>query len=215
MQFDNRRLSMANKCINAQQIRPEAEVELQPEYLRRIPAPCTFTAVTTFLIWFLHDCVKESEIINDTLKAVQGLAVFIRSSPTRIAHYQHIAKEINDNSTQVENPNLMCPMQGTVRTKAISAVLQNYKALHYTLLSIAKESSMSTLRDTASGMASQFKNSSTYPGLRFAQNIFSECKQVASTIQKPSITVQTTVTCVNSSRTNLQRQRDDCLLFYD
>ena len=113
----------------------------------------------------LYDYVKESEIISDTLKAVQDLAVFIRSSPTQMAQYQHIAEEINDNSMQVEDPHLMCPTRWTVRTKAIWAVLHSYEALYSTLLSIAKESSKSTVRDTASGMASQLKKFSTYFGL--------------------------------------------------
>lgn len=163
----------------------------------------------------LRDCVKESWIISDTLKEVQELAVFIRSSPTRMAQYQHIAKEIEDSGTQVENPHLLCPTRWTVRTKAISAVLHNYEGLYSALLSIAKESCKSTVRDTASGMASRLKKFSSYFGLSFAQNIFSVCEQVATTLQKPSITAQTTVTCINALKTNLQRQRDNFSLFYD
>ena len=163
----------------------------------------------------LHDCVKESEIISEELKVVQDLAVFIRSSPTRMVQYQHIVKDINDNAMQVENPHLLCPTRWTVRTKAISAVLHNYEALYSTLLSIAKKSSNSTVRDTASGLARQLKKFSTYFGLSFAQNIFSVCEQVASTLQKPSITAQTTVTYVNALKTNLQRQRDNFHLFYE
>ena len=132
-----------------------------------------------------------------------------------MAEYQHIAKDINDNGTQVENPHLLCPTQWTVRTKAISAVLHNCEALHSTLLSIAEESFKSTVRDTASGLVRQLKKFSTYFGLSFAQNIFSVCEQVASTLQKPSITSQTTVTCVNSLKTNLQRQRDYFHFFYE
>ena len=132
-----------------------------------------------------------------------------------MVQYQHIAKDINDNATQVENPHLLCPTRWTVRTKAISAVLHNYEALYSTLLSIAKESSKSTVRDTASGLARQLKKFSTYFGLSFAQNIFSVCEQVASTLQKPSVTAQTTVTCVNALKTNLQRQRDNFHLFYE
>ena len=71
-----------------------------------------------------------------------------------MVQYQHIAKDINDNATQVENPHLLCPTRWTVRTKAISAVLNNYEALYSTLLRIAKESSKSTVRDTASGLKS-------------------------------------------------------------
>ena len=196
----------------AQQIWLEAEVELQPEYLQRIPAPCTFTAVTS-LDLALHDCVKESEIISDTLKAVQDLAVFIRSSPIRMAQYQHIAEEINDNGMHVENTHLLCPVDG--KNQSHLGCLAQLRRPDSTLPSIAKESSKSTVRDTASGMASQLKKFSTYFGLSFAQNIFSVCEQVSSTLQKPSITAQTSVTCVNSLKTNLQRQRDDFHLFHD
>ena len=41
------------------------------------------------------------------------------------------------------------------------------------------------------------------------------CEQVASTLQKPSITAQTTVIFVNFLKTNLQRQRDNFHLFYE
>ncbi|XP_046862561.1 zinc finger MYM-type protein 1-like [Xenia sp. Carnegie-2017] len=147
----------------------------------------------------LRDCVKESWIISDTLKA----------------QYQHIAKEIEDSGTQYENLHLLCPTRWTVRTKAISAVLHNYEALYSALLSIAKESCKSTVRDTASGMASRLKKFSSYFGLSFAQYIFSVCEQVATTLQKPSIAAQTTVTCINALNTTLQRQRDNFSLFYD
>ncbi|XP_046845605.1 zinc finger MYM-type protein 1-like [Xenia sp. Carnegie-2017] len=160
----------------------------------------------------LRDCVKESWIISDTLKEVQELAVFIRSSPTRIVQYQHIAKEIEDSGTQVANPHLLCPTRWTVGTKAISAVLHNYEALYSALLSIDKESCKSTVRDTASGMASRLKKFSSYFGLGFAQNIFSVCEQVATSLKKPSITTQTTVTCINALKTNLQRQRHEIQL---
>ena len=139
-----------------------------------------------------------------------GVAARI-SSENPCALYTHCG----NHNMQVEDPHLLCPTRWTVRTKAIWAVLHSYEALYSTLLSIAKESSKSTVRDTASGMASQLKKFSTYFGLSFAQNIFSVCEQVVSTLQKPSITAQTSITCVNSLKTNLQRQQDDFHLFYD
>ena len=50
----------------------------------------------------LHDCEKESKMISDTLKVVQDLTVFIRSSPTRKVQYQYMAKEINGKDTPVD-----------------------------------------------------------------------------------------------------------------
>ena len=171
--------TVCGKHMMAQQIWVEAEVQLQPEYLQRIPAPCTFTAVTTVLIRLCMIVWRKAKLSA------------IRWRP------------------------LLCRTLWTVRTKAISAVLHNYEALYSTLLRIAKECSKFNVRDTASGMARQLKTFFTYFGLSFAQNIFSVCEKVASTLQKSSITAQTSVTCVNSLKTNLQRQRDVFHLFYD
>ncbi len=52
--------------------------------------------------------VKASEIIRDILDLVQDLAVFIRSSPTQMAQYQHIASDLDDNNTYILNPHLLC-----------------------------------------------------------------------------------------------------------
>lgn len=163
----------------------------------------------------LKDCVKQSKIIHNTLGLVQELAVFIRASPTRMAQYQYIASSLEENNTHVENPHLLCPTRWTVRTKAISAIVNNYEALHSTFLSIAKEATKASVRDTANGLAAKLKKFDTCFGLRFAQNIFSVCEQVAITLQNPSVTAQTTVTCIESLKYNLKDQRSNLGHFYN
>ena len=166
----------------------------------------------------LKDCTKASKIIRDSLDSVQDLAVFIRSSPTRMAQYQHIASDLEDtlsnNNTQVKSPHLLCPTRWTVRTKAISAIINNYEVLYTTILGIAEEATVTSVRSTAEGLARKLEKFSTYLGLRFAINIFSVCEQVATTLQKPSVTAQTTITSINALKDNLQDQRSSFGQFY-
>ena len=166
----------------------------------------------------LKDCPKASKIIRDSLDSVQDLAVFIRSSPTRMAQYQHIASDLEDtlsnNNTQVKSPHLLCPTRWTVRTKAISAIINNYEVLYTTILGIAKELTVTSVRSTAEGLARKLEKFSTYLGLRFAINIFSVCEQVATTLQKPSVTAQTTIMSINTLKDNLQDQRSSFGQFY-
>ena len=166
----------------------------------------------------LKDCTKASKIIRDLLDSVQDLAVFIRSSPTRMAQYQHIASDLEDtlsnNNTQVKSPHLLYPTRWTVRTKAISAIINNYEVLYTTILNIAKEETVTSVRSTAEGLARKLEKFRTYLGLRFAINIFSVCGQVATTLQKPSVTAQTTITSINALKDNLQDQRSSFGQFY-
>ena len=127
----------------------------------------------------LKECTKASIIIRDSWGSVQDLAVFIRSSPTRMAQYQHIASDLEDtlsnNNRHVKSPHLLYPTRWTIRTKAISAIINNYEVLYTTILSISKEATVTSVRSTAEGLARKLETFSTYLGLRFAVNIFSVC----------------------------------------
>ena len=105
----------------------------------------------------LKDCTKASKIIRNSLDSVQDLAIFIRSSPMRMAQYQRIASDLEDtlsnNNTLVKSPHLLRPTRWTVKTKAISAIINNYEVLYTTILSIAKEATVTSVRSTAEGLA--------------------------------------------------------------
>ena len=89
----------------------------------------------------LKGCAKESEIIRETLSFVQDLAVFIQNSPKRMSISKDIAKDVSSDGS-VDSLHLLCPTRWTVRTKSVSAILDNYSAIQATLLSIANESSI-------------------------------------------------------------------------
>ena len=76
----------------------------------------------------LKGCAKESEIIRNTLSFVQDLAVFIRNSPKRMSIYEDIAKDVSSDGS-VDSLHLLCPTRWTVRTKSVSAILDNYSAI--------------------------------------------------------------------------------------
>ena len=161
----------------------------------------------------LKGCAKESEIVSETLTFVQDLAVFIRNSPKRMAVYEDIAKDVNSDGS-VESLHLLCPTRWTVRTKSVSAILNNYSAIHATLLSIANDSSIREVSDKANGMAGKMEKFKTYLGQRFSLNLFSVCEQLAKTLQTKGITAQTAMVGVTALKGNLQQQREDFSLFY-
>jgi hypothetical protein len=132
-----------------------------------------------------------------------------------MAKYQHIASSMEDNDTHFENPHLLCPTRWTVRTKAISAIINNYETMYSTILSIAKETTTASVRDMANGLAAKLEKFGMCFGLQFAQNIFSVYEQVAITLQKPSVTAQRTVTCIEALKTNLNDQRSNFKQFYN
>ncbi|XP_071843974.1 zinc finger MYM-type protein 1-like [Apostichopus japonicus] len=159
----------------------------------------------------LQGCVKSSTMIRDSLSFAQDVSAFIHASPKRMANYQNIASEYT--ADHVENLHMLCPTRWTVRTKSISAILHNYEGLYATLVSTGDNSSGDSA-STAFGLASKMEKFSTFIGLHSALNIFSVSEQVASTMQKPSITAQTVVECVNALEKNLQRQRNSFQVYY-
>ena len=100
-----------------------------------------------------------------------------------MAQYQHIVSDLEDtlsnNNTQVKSPHLLYPTRWTVRTKAISAIINNYEVLYTTILNIAKEATITSTRSTAEGLARKLEKFSPYLGLRFAINIFSVCERAS------------------------------------
>ena len=162
----------------------------------------------------LKSCANQTKVISDTLTFVQDLGVFIRHSPLRMSTYQSIAKDLEPDET-VESLHLLCPTRWTVRTKSISAVLNNYQSLYSTLVNISENARDREIGDKAAGLADKLTKFKTFFGLHFAMNIFSVCEQLATTLQKKGILAQTVMTGVNALRDNLQRQRNDYDFFFE
>ncbi len=91
----------------------------------------------------------------------------------------------------------------TVRTKSISAVLNNYQSLYSTLVNISENARDREIGDKAAGLADKLTKFKTFFGLHFAMNIFSVCEQLATTLQKKGILAQTVMTGVNALRDNI------------
>ena len=94
-------------------------------------------------------------------------------------------------------------------------MINNYETLYSMILSIAKETTTASVCDTANGLAAKLEKFGMCFGLRFAQNLFSVCEQVAITLQNPSVTAQRTVTCIEALKTNLNDQRSNFEQFYN
>ena len=117
MQFDNRRLHVGANISWRSKYGWKQRWICSPNIFRESPALYIhFGNRSLDLAW--HDCVKESEIISDMLKVVQELAVFIRSSPPRMARNTSISpKKIM--TTGIDRP-FLCGQPVPLRLRTAS-----------------------------------------------------------------------------------------------
>ena len=131
-----------------------------------------------------------------------------------MATYESIAKEL-DPDQSVDSLHLLCPTRWTVRTKSITAVLNNYQALHSTLLSISKTASEREKHDKTAGLATKMTEFKTFFGLHFSMNLFCVCEQLATTMQTKGMLAQTVMVGVRALKDNLKLQKDSYNVFFD
>ena len=103
---------------------------------------------------------------------------------------------------------MICPTRWTVRTKALDAIIKNYKLLIPALLEIHN-----TGRDEyalkAGGFLQSLDKYSTYFGLKLAHCIFSATEQLSSSLQYKDTTIQEEVAGATLAISFLERQRSD------
>lgn len=100
----------------------------------------------------LQECSKQSRPIRDTLALVNELSNFIRSSPKRLAQFEHIQSEL---SSSLPSLKPLCPTRWTVRTSAILSVIKNYRVLQDELDALANGSDESASK--ASGILTKLE----------------------------------------------------------
>ena len=160
----------------------------------------------------LQGSSKHNVYVRNTIDFVQELSVFIKSSPKRMEEYKQIAK----NYEESENIHMLCPTRWTIRTRSLSAVINSYKAIYDTLASIASDrNNKREIRDKANGLLNKMKQFESFFGLMVSKIIFRVCESVATTLQSPTITPQTTVHCIKALLETLQTQRDQFGVVFD
>ena len=153
----------------------------------------------------LQGSCKQNLVVKNAMDFVQELSVFIKGSPKRMEQYQQIAKDYDESETI----HVLCPTRWTVRTRSINAVLNSYKAINETLKLIESDTTNREVKDKAAGLQKKMESFHSYFCLQLARNVFSVCEKVATTLQGPTMTPQSSMKCIEALLTNLQSQRDE------
>ena len=152
----------------------------------------------------LQDCACKCCCIRDALGLVTEISNIIRNSPKRLASFKMIQQELCPDSPDLKP---LCPTRWTVRTAAITAVLENYSAVIEELHRIGESHFETSAR--AVGNAAMMEKFSTYFGLKLSHLVFSTMEQVATTLQYKDINAQEATTAVNAAKHFLERQRSE------
>ena len=96
----------------------------------------------------------------------------------------------------------------TVRSSAISSVLENYTVLQETLDAVIEENKRDEIAVKASGALAQMENFHTLFGLYMAKIIFSSTDQAARTLQGKDISAHEASAVISALREYLKHMRD-------
>ena len=116
----------------------------------------------------LQDCAKLCKCIKDALGLVSEIYNLINASPKRLALYNMLKLEHNQDTSSIKP---LCPTRWTVRTAAINAVLKNYSLIQQTLDEIANDSTGEPAAK-ASGLGCLMEKFETFFGLKLSYVAF-------------------------------------------
>ena len=153
----------------------------------------------------LQDASRSCNSVRDGLQLVMEIIKLIKFSPKRTTLFNTIKSQL---SPETQNLKPLCPTRWTVRTGAISAILDNYEPLLSTLDEVH-----ATGRDEysmkAGGFVRQLQLFSTFFGLKLCILIFSPIEQLSCTLQSKDIIIQEARAAALITENFLRRQRTD------
>ena len=145
--------------------------------------------------------------INEALEITLELGKFIDLFPKRSQLMSTMQAQLSP-ECQTPSIKMICLTRWTVRTKALDAIIKNYKLLIPALLEIHN-----TGRDEyalkAGGFLQSLDKYSTYFDLKVAHCIFSATEQLSSSLQYKDTTIQEAVAGATLAISFLERQRSD------
>ena len=125
----------------------------------------------------LQDASRSCNSVRDSLQLVMEIIKLIKFSPKRTTLFNMIKSQL---SPEIQNLKPLCPTRWTVRTGAISTILDNYEALFATLDEV-NASGRNEYVMKAGGFGRQLQLFSTFFGLKLWMFIFSPVEQLSHT----------------------------------
>lgn len=123
--------------------------------------------------------------VRDALDLVMELSQLIRYSPKRSTLFQNLQSQLSPQSPSLKP---LCPTRWTVRTAAISSVIENYAVLCEALAEI-NLSTHDEYGRKAGGFLAQMEKFSTFFGLKLSHLVFSGTEQLSISLQGKDTTV--------------------------
>ena len=147
---------------------------------------------------------KQSQCVHNALELIMGVSQLIRFSPKRSTLFDTLQSQVSPGAPSLKP---LCPTRWTVRTRAISAILSNYKLLLDVLEVI--QSGRDEYAMKANGYLTSMTQFSTFFGLKLSYLIFSVTEQLSLTLQGKDTTIQEGVQAATLTMDFLQEQRTD------
>ena len=133
------------------------------------------------------------------------ISQLIKYSPKRSLVFELCKQELSIGGTGLRP---LCPTRWTVRTGAISAVINNYPALLQALQTIS-EISYDDYGRRANGLLTQLGKFDTFFGLKLSLLIFSGTEQTSISLQSKNVSAQEALTCSAVAKSYLRRLRSE------
>lgn len=153
----------------------------------------------------LQDVGSNCTCIRDALSVTSKSGKIIRASPKRLALFQKIQQEVAPGCSTLKP---LCPTRWTVRTGAISSVIENYTVITSELELLSREGT-ADVRSGACGLLALMDKFSVYFGLKFSFIVFAITEQVSTTLQSKDLTAQEAINAVDMAVQFFNRQRND------
>ena len=156
----------------------------------------------------LQDAATESNCMRDALNLCTQLYSLIKLSPKRLAIFDKLQTLKTKPDTSHTSIKPLCPTRWTVRSAAISSVLDNYEVIQDTLDVIITEGKRDEVAQKAAGIMSQMEKFTILFGLYMSEVIFSASDQAATTLQGKDVTAANASEIIKSLQTYLVNLRD-------
>ena len=145
--------------------------------------------------------------VRDALDLVMELSQLVRYSPKWSTLFQTLQSQLSPQSPSLKP---LCPTRWTVRTAAISSVIENYAVLCEALAEI-NLSTHDQYGRKAGGFFAQMEKFSTFFGLKLSHLVFSGTEQLSISLQGKDTTVQESINAAELAVKFLERLRQESL----
>lgn len=179
------------------------QTRIKSEESRAIFVHCT--AHTLNLV--VQDAMKNIPVGQDFLAIMRELITFVRNSPKRIAIFNMLQNDDENNVVGKNKLRPFCPTRWCLRITSLCTLVTNYGTLLEFLNNFSKEKN--DVGYKASGFLKTLLEFESMFLFELMINVFQKIETLNGTLQKSSLHLQNVVNYVQILKQSLQQQRDN------